>query len=1437
MAEPSAGADKPYNIYEVELPGGTIVEIEAQDQPDDSMVKEAMIQSLPRYDFSAGIEQARKGAGSESDIFSLTSKSSKWFKDSKIGEEYQDPLSGKKIIKVSDNEYISPQYEDDVVKAAQSGATGAFVRAGVMSAPQAVGATRAMGASLPLAQAVSRFGPLGRAAGIAIPVAAAATGAIATGLVEDQIVQAAAPEVTQQLARDRAQQPLASFLGTQAGSFATGGVGLGKDLLGRSIGAATGGGIQAAEELANAPEGQILPEDGVGRIAIGAGLGAAQNKLNTFGEEIAEGAAQGRIAQGLKTLALPKKETKAVTTAVSQASAKKSDTVSSFEAANALALNPNPTSAFQEAAAQAAKQGAVVGRQAVQEQAALARNVQVEPVVQPAITPERINESVGLNQVVAPVAVTPENSVIASPPPRIEGISPSALDSASVMMENQRIAEPNSTPQDIALRADLQAQGITPADQSAGAIEAGILRQQEIDDMAAAQNAVNQALEINPEFPPAQSAEGSLLGESVESGLPPQAINAGINASAAAEPIVGAVIGYQFGDTEEEKRKNAAIGAMIGLGTATSWRTYKALKTSNPALANAVVSQVKTPLAPPETKVTVTNIPVEGRPDIPPYQHLTVEVPGEAPFYGSYDDAVKAGLTFAKPPENSPDGVYAAGQLNESAYQKTDPGTTAYEQWTRGPDWGDAPQPVTDRVQADIAGAGLPPVVRNEGVSPILSRSAPIEAIKNSFGEIAVNVQEDSPRMWKILNDFDFQSNKALALASDQAAPMLTLRKELDPEVFKQLNIAYLNENWPEIERIANSLPEDVGNRIIQGFQSGFDTATMVADRMVAQGLMDAGQRREGYLPKSVGDYDGLRASMGREELNVLTAAEKAYQESLGVPQLTDIQRQDVLTRLIRDSRTGGGGKGYLKPRTIKAIDENMANFYEPFDVAMARYLKSASKDLTEDIYFGKIKNGGNKEIAEQIFGSDVANGGIITKELMQEWRAGRITDQQLERLLYNFSARWKGQQAAQSFVASITQPISNAVSLFTMGDLSSTIPQFADSLMNLGRYGLLKGTEGNASVVAAMLKGKNASSFMDGGPVRMSDVYLNENRHADILDFAVEGGAQRGSLNRAGRKFNEKLSRYTGKVLDKTIGWADKKAKEMTLNSAWERMSKVFRQGSSGIGPSDSLSGFRALNEKYAPAFRDEWPQIVDDIANGRLTEGAKQVLFMELAGVQPLGMSQRSPLYNTIPEARFAFILKSFMFKQLNTIRNDGYNNLKRGVDAWKGGDHKEGWRLFRKGVQNLILIGMVAAAQNASVQYVRDQLMGRPTSPDDVALGGIMQLFGVSRYNLQQMKEGNFNQAAADFAFPMFGILKNLTKDAGTIGQYVLDTPDNTARTPEDLFKQLEGTQYVPGLGKEIYNWFGRGREKINQRILEEGTSKEQPSTLEALGFGEP
>lgn len=86
-------------------------------------------------------------------------------------------------------------------------------------------------------------------------------------------------------------------------------------------------------------------------------------------------------------------------------------------------------------------------------------------------------------------------------------------------------------------------------------------------------------------------------------------------------------------------------------------------------------------------------------------------------------------------------------------------------------------------------------------------------------------------------------------------------------------------------------------------------------------------------------------------------------------------------------------------------------------------------------------------------------------------------------------------------------------------------------------------------------------------------------------------------------------------------------------------------------------------INARIDMMFGKESAQLKQDILDGKITQNVIIYNLMELSNIQPITSLSKTELYDKAPHLRFAYTLKSYLIKQIGTVKNDIYNELKKG------------------------------------------------------------------------------------------------------------------------------------------------------------------------------
>jgi len=328
-----------------------------------------------------------------------------------------------------------------------------------------------------------------------------------------------------------------------------------------------------------------------------------------------------------------------------------------------------------------------------------------------------------------------------------------------------------------------------------------------------------------------------------------------------------------------------------------------------------------------------------------------------------------------------------------------------------------------------------------------------------------------------------------------------------------------------------------------------------------------------------------------------------------------------------------------------------------------------------------------------------------------------------------------------------------------------TTLTNPKSAVTQLGDLGMSAVVNGNANTIANILKTK-AATVKDLG----------------LEDVAAEMGTVRG----------------TSKILNAALTISgfkrmDRLGKETLINSSLNKARSMAK----------SDTGIKALNNKYGTVFGNEFDSFVNDLKSGKITDNVKYYMFNELADVQPITLSELPRFYLENPNGRVLYALKSFTIKQLDVMK-------KRIYDEWKNGNKKTA-------LKNATAYVTIMGTANTGADQIKKLMEGKEVRlediPDEFAFN-VLKMFGGSEYLYNNyLSKGKFGEAIIETVAPPLDLITNVFEDAVK----VLSSDD------EIEIAKLKTTRQIPFAGWAIYNFFGGGLEKYEERKYKERLEK--------------
>jgi len=501
--------------------------------------------------------------------------------------------------------------------------------------------------------------------------------------------------------------------------------------------------------------------------------------------------------------------------------------------------------------------------------------------------------------------------------------------------------------------------------------------------------------------------------------------------------------------------------------------------------------------------------------------------------------------------------------------------------------------------------------------------------------------------------------------------------------------------------------------------------------------LVDADRIKEkltNYFPRYVKDVDGLVDRLGHKHGSLIEKALAKAATKKG-DDLTPFEQAEVIDKVMRGWKPEAYKPGLAKARTIHRVDEHLQEFYAPPEEALHTYIRNAVTDLEKLKFFGKSKV--YKEVNGQKF-VDIEGsvGGVLQKEMDK----GLLDANQQKELQELLSLRFGiGEKSPRAVVA-------GTKNIMYMGLLANPVSA-ATQLGDLGVAMYINGFRNTSKALVQKLTGRLEIGAEDMG----------------LMDNMAEEFATTGMT----AKWLRNAFKYSG---FKTI---DKLGKDTIIQGSLNKFRRL----------SNTQQGRGQISKKYRDVFGDQYGQLVDDLQNKRMTDNVKLLLFNEIADVQPVSLSEVPEAYLRAPNGRIAYMLKTFMLKQMDVLRRESYNEIKKGNVA--------------KGLANLMRYGIIIGSTNAGSQYVKDWMLGRDVEPEATDIGtNFFKTFGWSEYTANKAlgKDGRDPEpfkAVGNVLMPPF---------------LMFDT----------IFSEdKDWVKHVPIAGRMIHNWLLGGLEEYEQK----------------------
>lgn len=561
---------------------------------------------------------------------------------------------------------------------------------------------------------------------------------------------------------------------------------------------------------------------------------------------------------------------------------------------------------------------------------------------------------------------------------------------------------------------------------------------------------------------------------------------------------------------------------------------------------------------------------------------------------------------------------------------------------------------------------------------------------------------------------------------------------------YRQFKQAVLNGDGDSARAM---LSEDVRSDLDQFYS----TFRGLLDNLREAGVT-IGDLGESYWPRHIRDFKSFQEVFG-DDTGIFEEAWELAKATKGRQVLTADEKAEIANAVLMGygpRKPGSTGFANARQRTVENIPDDAVDFYlDPMEAAF-RYIDGATYAAERTRFLGR-----NARDPEQIQESV----GALVQEAVDE---GNLTADQQAELHDLLTSRFTADLLQTSkFVRNFKQ----LVYMTTLGQFRSTLTQLTDVAIGAVTHGIRPTAQGMGAALGITNREKR---------LMMEDVGVHDHGE-EFKDIGKIAAATDWTLRRTGFR---RVDRF---------------GKEVRLNAGFEALKSAVAKPNS-----KQFAEFRRDYESVLG--EDEFQQVVDDFRLGRKTENTRYVLFLDLAKIQPVTLSQMPKKYLDMPNGRILWTLKTFTVMQLDFVRRDMIRKLRT-----------QGQR--REGLRNLARYAVFFGLADLGVDLLKDLLRGRQPTAEDVpdrAVDAMLAMVGLHRYTIEKAASSP-SEAALDFVVPPLSWV---------------DAPFT------DLTSDAAGVRTIrqfPVVGELLYYWapFGRG-----SHLTEEEAQRDYRSRLRDL-----
>lgn len=530
---------------------------------------------------------------------------------------------------------------------------------------------------------------------------------------------------------------------------------------------------------------------------------------------------------------------------------------------------------------------------------------------------------------------------------------------------------------------------------------------------------------------------------------------------------------------------------------------------------------------------------------------------------------------------------------------------------------------------------------------------------------------------------------------------------------------------------------------------------------------------RGDHFPRRVKDLKPLLKFIGSSDNHSAFAeAIRKRREQAGGRELSDSEKTQVINTLLRGFRVGGislSRPGVVKDRSIEEFERGIEKFYFELDESLEMYIQDMIQSITTREFFGKQTS----EIAKL----RAQESRLRTRLHKTQTRAGITKPVTLERHKTHIAeAARKLEEIHEKLQEHQNQKLEDSIGYFVdqldldIDDQQQVFDMLKAIMEPRGLNGATRGyvklayvdVLANIPVALTQIEELGLSVYRDNlraipaahkALLRQNGLNLDDIGISDINQYMRDLGLQ-GWMDKA---------MFAMRAVDKF-------GKQTLLNTELARATRLAK---------NSPNNAKFVSE-IKRVFGDDFRTVINDLANDRITDNVKFLMFSKILDLQPSAITETPEYYAAGGNWRIVYMLRQFTLKRMSILRDK----------ARKAMTGTPSERLAA--MADLAKMLAILTAFGVGKDFIKDWYLGKDFDLWDSVLDNMLQYVFLSRWRLQSLNRQDPSQI--------------LLEELGPPGKLI----DGVAR---DWRKgELERSiRSIPIVGEEYYWWFGGGSRK--------------------------